>query len=550
VLERLVEAWLDSASERSYQIPFCQILAAKGHRIVHSSRHAPLELGKDVVSIGPGGEPWAFQLKGNPGGRMTLREYREIETQLHQLATLAIDHPSVPRRRHRAVLVTNGQVEEEVQRAIQDFNRAHRRRGVGARRLELIQRGDLLDDAVELGAKLWPSELADVNVLLELLVEDGRSRLPCAKMHRLLSKLLLLDEEEGRRAGGDAVARRITSAALLTAVATQTFALEANHVATVWAWVMFCGYAIGMCERHNRSFARYGAAAVRLGVEAIRGALGALVDEVAERDELIEGDRFVDSVVYRGRYTLLAGLLGLFWLWCEADGWPAEEQKSKTETFLRPGNLPLFLWGEGAIPQLLAYHWAVRKLDASITPDRVLSTLLAHIARADSDGAMPGLASPYFDLEDVTRHVLAPLLGHEQDPLGKESAGPSSYYAEGVLHLLVRTGLKQTCKSLWPELTKVEWIEFKPATRWQYCLWRTKDGRYIQRPRELTKRWDDLVREARVVACSTVPKPLLALPHLLLLWLMLFPHRANADVIRFLGWKLNDTWFIEPPIID
>ena len=29
-------------------------------------------------------------------------------------------------------------------------------------------------------------------------------------------------------------------------------------------------------------------------------------------------------------------------------------------------------------------------------------------------------------------------------------------------HLLVRTGLKQTCKTLWPTLTKVEWMEFHP----------------------------------------------------------------------------------------
>src|SRR6478752_2388270 len=104
------------------------MLAAKGHRILHSSRHTALELGKDVLSIDPNGTPMAYQLKGNPGGRLSLLEFRKIEAQLHELATLPIEHPSVGSGRHRAFLVTNGRVEEDVQGAIQRFNRAHRRR--------------------------------------------------------------------------------------------------------------------------------------------------------------------------------------------------------------------------------------------------------------------------------------------------------------------------------------------------------------------------------------------------------------------------------------
>jgi len=112
VLERLIESWLDSASERSYQAPFCQMLLAEGHTVLHSTRHAPLEFGKDVISIGPDGIPCAFQLKGNPGTRLTLVQLRDIKGQLLELVTQPIVLPGVPAGRHRCYLVTNGETEE------------------------------------------------------------------------------------------------------------------------------------------------------------------------------------------------------------------------------------------------------------------------------------------------------------------------------------------------------------------------------------------------------------------------------------------------------
>ena len=108
MLERLIESWLDSATERSYQSPFCQMLAADGHLIVHSTQHTPIEFGKDIITVGPDGIPCAFQLKGHPGGRMTLTDFREVRPQLAELVENPIAHPGVPQKRHRCYLVTNG----------------------------------------------------------------------------------------------------------------------------------------------------------------------------------------------------------------------------------------------------------------------------------------------------------------------------------------------------------------------------------------------------------------------------------------------------------
>ncbi len=127
--ERLLEGWLDSASERSYQGPFCQVLAAQGYAVLHSTRHAPIEFGKDVIAVAPDGVPCAYQLKGNPGSRLTHAQYREIAPQLFELATQSIVFPGRPPGPHRSYLVTNGNVDEEVQRAIDDMNRNFAERG-------------------------------------------------------------------------------------------------------------------------------------------------------------------------------------------------------------------------------------------------------------------------------------------------------------------------------------------------------------------------------------------------------------------------------------
>lgn len=64
MIERLIENWLSSTNERGYEVPFCQLLMAEGHRIIHLNRHSPTEQGKDVISLDHKGKLCAFQLKG------------------------------------------------------------------------------------------------------------------------------------------------------------------------------------------------------------------------------------------------------------------------------------------------------------------------------------------------------------------------------------------------------------------------------------------------------------------------------------------------------
>src|SRR5260221_9881483 len=104
------------------------------------------------------------------------------------------------------------------------------------------------------------------------------------------------------------------------------------------------------------------------------------------------------------------------------------------------------------------------------------------------------------------------------------------------------------CKEFWPALTKIEWTFFAPASRWQYCLWRSNEGKYIETQPPLTKQWTQLVEEARSVNCDLAPQPLVENRFLSALFLILFPYRANPQIIRKLGWQFDRTWFILPPL--
>jgi len=178
VYERLIEDWLDSASERSYQSPFCQILIAKGHTVLHSSRHSPIEFGKDIIARAPNGTLCAYQLKGNPGSRLSLAQLRSIQGQLIQLVSQPVQLPGITVKEHRSFLVTNGEIDEEARAAINEIILGLKNAGYSQPEIELITRGPLLAWAKELGASLWPSELEDFSQLLELLVYDGRKIVP------------------------------------------------------------------------------------------------------------------------------------------------------------------------------------------------------------------------------------------------------------------------------------------------------------------------------------------------------------------------------------
>lgn len=533
MIEKLLEDWLDSTSERSYQPCFVQMLSAQRYSVLHSTRHSALEYGKDVIAIAPDGVPCAYQLKGKPKGRIGLGEFRsEIQTQLIQLISQPIVFPGIPKEiPHRSYLVCNGYFDEEVQRAVDDLNR-----GSYYSKVNLISRGHLLDWAIQLGAKLWPSEMSNVRELLEVFLHNGRDLLPMKRIATMLEELLALRIQNTPLSTAE-LQRVVPSAALLTGIAIHQFDAVENHFAVASAWCLFAVSAIAACERSGLALSATTKDSLSLAEDAIKDSLIALWTEVQSKKHLVEGDPLADTEIFRWRYMLLCALIATLWFF-PGDTTEDVERRTAIETWLNRKHEYFDIWGEGAIPCFLAFLFFLRRVNPTIKPDLELAVLLSIVVKANQHGSNHPLSDPYYTFEDVARNRYGLRASQESSYLKEETFTGSSYMAELILHLVVRARLKSPCRINWPNFNRLGHKRFVPAERWQYGLLNCSDGveETRQYPPEYT--WEKLCEEASIETCDYLPQELAARPHLLLLWVIIAPHRLTSDIGRLLSARL------------
>ena len=545
MLERIIENWLDKATELSYQQPFCYMLSAEGHTIIHSTRHSAMELGKDIITRAPDGTPCAYQLKT---GNISLSKWRnEVSSQTDDLVCGQINHPSVDTSKyHRSYFVTNGRIEEEVSRAIDDRNRTWKSRNQSYLHLETIVRGQLLEKAKGLGTDLWPSELTDVKTLLELFLENGKGVLPKEKLASLFESLFSLDNEV---VPSEQHCRRvIASAALLCAVATSSFSNENNHVAEIEAWMLYIAYVFAVVERWHLSTNIY-ENELKIAKQSLYDSLANLCDEIKGREELIEGDILADSYIYRVRITWLLGLMGIYALWRRRD----EVDKDETDNFLREFCMEkrgqLELWGEAAIPQFLAFFWYFRKIDATPDPDALIRRMILAICKFNHPTGETFLANPYYEADGILPCLLAPIFGSVGEPLediftsklyASDIFTGKSYALEGLVYLFVRRNWKQTMKGLWPDITRLEFISFEPENFSNFYRWQSEKGtNKVVYPKH-TQDWEELRELSFESEGACIPPTIKNDPIFVLLFLCVYPHRMNAEIIRWLDTQMEN----------
>lgn len=531
MLERLIENWLDSASERSYQRCFCQMLTGQGFRIVHNTKHTPQEFGKDVIAVSPDGKLVGYQLKGNPGATLTPSQFDEIRGQLEQLGTLALGIPGyegkVP---DECYLVTNGEISELVSQQIQLLNASLVQRGHPPEKIKTITRGTLLAWSNDLGLALWPSEMEDFGNLVKLLNYQGDEIFPCKIFDPVLQHTLRLH----KTVPAPELRRRITSAAVMTAVALHSFSRRRNHFAEITAWTMFATYVISACEKNGLDFSRDGQESVLTARDAIYDLLGQVCEELSGRRTVVEGNPFSEFAFYRPRALLIYALMAVYWMWSKAEGWKRPEHKAVVEAIVPESPPTRWVWGEAVIPHFLTYIWYRKRVAPSPAHDEMIGRILAEIMANKLQEGVEHLASPYYTVEDVVRHQYQNILGCD-DPLEGEGFERVSYVCEGLLACLVRADLKQKCQELWPNFTRLSHEGIVTEEAWRFGLFRTGDGAINATqiyPR--TMQWAELQAIANEDAAADFPAALRADPILFLLFVNIFPFRASFSAVKFL----------------
>lgn len=559
--EKLIEYWLDSIGERGYQAAFLQMLIGEGHTIVHSTRHTPIEFGKDVVSLDASGIPCAFQLKGNPGSRLTLSQFREIRDQIIELIELPILFPTRLPDPHKCFLVTNGEVEEEVQVAINLINTDLERRGFHPnQRLHLISRGQLLAWAIEHSGNFWPEDFSIHENVIRMYNIDGREQPDLERINDGLDKILgiTVKRKDTRK---PAFTRSMIAAALYVSMITRNYLNSENHNAIIAAWTSLIAMYTCALERYDYSLVGDSLKVYEAARASLLNAMIGLLEEIHtslnsldERSDVVYDKNVIflqggiaDRVLWNARALKVAAIFSILELEDrdrESDFVLTNDQRD-TVRRLFPEKPSFFeLWGEGAIPQLMAFIFAWRTRDPSNQPDTAYAPILRHIIRLNLSSADASIPSPYLSLDDCLRSKLSGIVPASRDYVDEETQRHSSYFAEGLLHCFVRGNYKSTVKSIWPDLTRLHLNYFRPDRRWQFGIWRLDEGTNISRQLPSRYEWNNLQEDAADVCCSIVPKQLEKDPVILLAFLIFFPHRAAPEVLRYLHFQFSNTWFL------
>lgn len=528
MIEKLLENWLDSASERSYQAVFVQMLAASGYTVLHSTRHCLLEYGKDILAIAPDGVGCAFQLKGAPKGRMKIAEFRaDIQPQLVQLMSQAPSYPGFPKGVHRAYLVSNGQYEEEVQLAVREMNMLP-----FPAKLELWSRGHLFELCKKHGASLWPSELADNRSLLELYMENPRGQFPIATLGAMLESVLCL-AIDAKPLKSTELARAATSAAWLTGISISNFAEVENHQACALAWTLCSVMLIGASERHMNGDQSTIQTSLQLTKNAALDALASLWDEVKAREHLVEGNPLSDPEIYRWRITVLYALLTCLAVADSFNPIISIDSRAALTTWLKGTEHKLDIWGEGAIASVFPWLVWLRKNEPTGRPDEEVAIATTFVIERNQSESRHPLASPYYDAEASLRQRLGLTNTVSERAALAETFAGSSYMAEVLMHLLVRTNMKMRCKSLWSNFTKLGHRGLQLKESWQYCLLRATSGVDDTRIYPSTYQWAQLKQDAlQQTPPNRIPRELHDSPWLLALWWQVAPQRLNSEAAR------------------
>ena len=173
MIDRIIENWLINTNERGYEIPFCQYLISKGHKVLWLSIHGPMEQGKDIITIDENGIPCAYQLKS---GYINETVWGKIKREVEDLIEIPIKYPNLDKNiQHRSILVTNNGISPSVKNAIDDRNLWYKQRG--RRGLELILSRELLGNFLEVNGTFLPYKLPDMKSFLELFLFEGKELL-------------------------------------------------------------------------------------------------------------------------------------------------------------------------------------------------------------------------------------------------------------------------------------------------------------------------------------------------------------------------------------
>ncbi len=519
MIERLIENWLSSANERGFEVPFCQLLMAEGHRVIHLNSHSPTEQGKDIISIDNKGRLCAFQLKG---GNINMNGWRrEVKPELDALIENIVEHPSVRSGFAIPYLVTNGRLTEPVVAQVTNLNRSNQQRNLNP--LNVVVGSDLLARLVACHGRFLPREPRDFEAFLRLFLANGRDMLPKARFARFLESQL--DPQQVKK--NTDVARALASTVILAAYALSAYQRAENHFALFEGWVLVTAHIARLAELKNTP-AKSWEPSFQLALGAARLAMTNLVSETLNGRDLVEGNVEMDGgPPYRARLTILIGASAAL-----AISSRRSDRKSdyvdRLNALIGKHHHDMLLWGESAVPFFVSLALWQEQCGRSAEAEGVGQMLVEAITTLNYPRSGSGLPNPYYG----SNRCVAAMCETASNPMRRDSPLGSSYTLGALVEFLVRRQRKQTLKLLWSGVTHIHMCEMNYERPTDFYLWRTYEGQLRQRYVERPQHWVQLATQARADSDRGLPPTLRARPEFALMFMLVYPHRFNRGLLK------------------
>jgi len=545
--ERLIENWLDRVNERGYQPVFCQALSAQGYTVVHSTRHGPMEFGKDVVARAVDGTYHAYQLKGNPGTRLTIGQWNaEILPQINALMHQPVEPPLSPTAVTAVpYLVTNGEVDEEVHAAIRGINSLASQ--TGRHELRLISRGELLGTFMSpIANNLWPQTTDIDHHILSCWSLDGADFLPAETFHHVILDALPFGDTPKTT---QVLLRAIFAGAVIHELCLRRYAEAENHVSLLLGRAQFLAAAYSLAMKAGLSpDAISGLQRIYWSAMAIDTA-GLLADlEGKQSRHFYERDARLEFIYHKPRLLLLRAILCIAAITADrnADVFPnAAEVKQRTNRLIDAiePHSPLAILGEYVVPQVLFVYWHKCLNSGYGATDflivRLLRALLTENAKEDRNAHVP---NPYHLMPEVVEALINRLLRDQPIYVRKQSYRHQLWTALPLFGLIVRRNLKSTAANIFPEMTRFVHRTAILKNAYGYGLYRTEDADDHGERLPFPAQWSTYVERSGARPLQSVPSSLAVDVLTLGLFLILCPFRTNEEVVYHIDEFLIGSW--------
>lgn len=521
MIERAIENWLTKTNERNYQIAFCQVLLKKGHKVIYISSHRPMEQGKDIITIDPHGVCHAYQLKT---GDIDLSAWRKISGEIVELMQVPVVHPSVDKNKvHKAYLVTNGNVIDEVRVQVDQRNEDNVRKNRNYSHLDIINKESLLKEFIDAQGEFMPKELDDFDLLLKLYLSDGKDFLYKERFAKFVFNTLFKFDYKQKAN----IINAISSSVVIISYMLHHHQEEENYYAIFEAWTLLAGFIIYYATKNNLNNHDFESSLNLIELELKRNLI-LLKEEAIGRADFIEGHPFSDGdIIYRARVTIVLGAIcalenDLF----ENEG--SYDDENKTLKIINDYKKFLWFWGESAFSYLFQICKYLKRKNEGTEAKNILKIILSGIAQKNAYKSEEGFPNPYYSVQDIINSKY----GLSTEPLDFSQFVGSAYLLKPLIHILARSGERQFLEQEWRRLSKIYCKEFLFNNDEDIFLWRAEEGINQQETLNATESWKRLQEEASNV--SAVPDIYKNYKNILSYFVLVCPFRINDKIYLLL----------------